>query len=147
MTVYNDYFPHFVALPTQTDKTQELAERAERLQQAIATLTSQIQQIKAEGEVASVGCCVLRYQARGKQGTYWYYKLHASEPIFPTRSEKMSKYKHLGKAGSAAHIEAVMQVSRRAVIDELQRTLANLQESWSDLYDSPPNRSQRLQKN
>jgi hypothetical protein len=62
--------------------------------------------VEASGEIAPAGCCVLRYQARGKQGTYWYYKLHATAAIFPTKSGQMSKYKHLGKAGSAAHIEA-----------------------------------------
>lgn len=35
----------------------------------------------------------------------------------------MSKYKHLGKAGSAAHIEALMQVFRRTQIEGLQRTV------------------------
>ncbi len=128
-------------LEIMSNKTQDLAERAERLQEAIASLKEQIEQIEENGEVAPFGCCVLRYQARGKQGTYWYYKLHASTGIFPTRSGKMSKYKHLGKAGSAAHIEAVMQVNRRAVINELQRTLGNLESSWSDLYDSVPNKS------
>jgi hypothetical protein len=40
--------------------------------------------------------------------TYWYYKLHANQPIFPTQQpNKLSKYKHLGKAGSQAHIHAV----------------------------------------
>jgi hypothetical protein len=47
----------------------------------------------------------------------------------------MSKYKHLGKAGSAAHIEAVMQVAQRTQIDGLQRMLAALTQCWSDLYD------------
>ena len=124
-----------------SNKTQDLAERAERLQESIASLKKQIEQIEENGEVAPVGCCVLRYQARGKQGTYWYYKLHANTRIFPTRSGKMSKYKHLGKAGSAAHIEAVMQVKRRAVINELQRTLGHLESSWLDLYDSVPKKN------
>lgn len=55
--------------------TYDLLARAELLQQAIATLQLQIQQIKATGEVAPPGCYVLRYQARGNRGTYWYYKL------------------------------------------------------------------------
>ncbi len=120
----------------KTDKTNDKAARAEQLQAALATLKSLIQQISASGEVAPPGCCVLRYQARGQQRTYWYYKLHAISPIFPTRSGKMSKYKHLGKAGSSSHIEAVMQVTRRAQIDELQRAIDSLTESWLDLYDS-----------
>ncbi|MEH1781618.1 MAG: hypothetical protein V7L26_21390 [Nostoc sp.] len=56
-----------------------------------------IQQIKVGGEIAPPGCCVSRYQARGKQGVYWYYKLHATHPIFSTtQPEKLSKYRHLG---------------------------------------------------
>jgi hypothetical protein len=43
-------------MPTKQD---DIINRAELLQQAIATLQLQIQQIKASGEVASAGCCVL----------------------------------------------------------------------------------------
>jgi hypothetical protein len=64
-------------------KTDDVISRAELLQQAIATLQLQIQHLNASGEVAPPGCCVSRYQARGQRGTYWYYKLQASEPIFP----------------------------------------------------------------
>jgi hypothetical protein len=58
----------------------------------------------------------------------------------------MSKYKHLGKAGSAAHIEAVMQVARRTQIERLQRMLAALTQCWSDLYDSFEGQGQGTQK-
>jgi hypothetical protein len=96
-----------------------------------------IQQIKVSGEIAPPGCCVSRYQARGKQGVYWYYKLHAAHPIFPTtKPEKLSKYRHLGKAGSPAHIDAVMQVARRTQIDYLQSCIDSLRQNWVDLYDS-----------
>ena len=119
-------------MPTKQD---DIINRAELLQQAIATLQLQIQQIKASGEVAPAGCCVLRYQAHSPSGTYWYYKLHATEPIFPTRlPDKLSKYKHLGKAGSPAHIDAVMQVARRTQIQSLQSCIDSLGQSWADLY-------------
>ncbi len=119
-------------MPTKQD---DIINRAELLQHAIATLQLQIQQIKASGEVAPPNCCVLRYQARSPSGTYWYYKLHAQSPIFPTREpDKFSKYKHLGKAGSPAHIDAVMQVARRTQIQYLQSCIDSLRESWADLY-------------
>lgn len=51
-------------------KEDDLISRAELLQQAIATLQLMIQQIKVGGEIAPPGCCVSRYQARGKQGAY-----------------------------------------------------------------------------
>lgn len=129
-----------------TDKTYELEQRADRIAGAIAKLSSQIQQIESEGEVAPAGCCVLRYQARGKRGTYWYYKLHAQAAIFPTQSGEMSKYKHLGKAGSAAHIEAVLQVARRTQIEGLQRMLTALTQCWSGLYDAVEGQAQRTSK-
>ena len=129
-----------------SDKTYELEQRADRIADAIAKLSSQIQQIESEGEVAPAGCCVPRYQARGKRGTYWYYKLHAQAAIFPTQSGEMSKYKHLGKAGSAAHIEAVLQVARRTQIEGLHRMLAALTQCWSQLYDSVEGQGQRTSK-
>lgn len=129
-----------------SDKTYELEQRVDRIADAIAKLSSQIQQIESEGQVAPAGCCVLRYQARGRRGTYWYYKLHAQEAIFLTQSGEMSKYKHLGKAGSAAHIEAVLQVARRTQIEGLQRILAALTQCWSELYDSVEGQGQRTSK-
>ena len=128
------------------NKTDDLEQRADLISSAVATISSQIQQIEATGEVAPPGCCVLRYQARGKDRTYWYYKLHATEPIFPTKSGKMSKYNHLGKGGSPAHIEALMQVTRRTQIEGLQRTLAALHQCWSDLYDNSDSRNKRTSK-
>ena len=128
------------------NQTEELEHRADALCAAIANVSSQIQQIEASGEVAPPGCCVLRYRARARDRTYWYYKLHATEPIFPTKSGKMSKYKHLGKGGSPAHIEALMQVTRRSQIEGLQRTLAALHQGWSDLYDNGGSQNQRTDK-
>ena len=128
------------------NKTEELEQRADLISAAIATISLQIKQIEATGEIAPPGCCVLRYQARGKDRTYWYYKLHATDPIFPTKSGKMSKYKHLGKGGSPAHIEALMQVTRRTQIEGLQRTLTALYQCWSDLYDNPGSQDKRKTK-
>jgi hypothetical protein len=123
-------------LPEMPTKQDDIINRAELLQQAIATLQLQIQHILASGEVAPPGCCVLRYQAHSPSGTYWYYKLHAQSPIFPTRlPDKLSKYKHLGKAGSPAHIDAVMQVARRTQIQHLQSYIDSLRLNWADLYE------------
>ncbi len=44
----------------------DLIARAEMLEQAIAMLQLLIQQIKGSAEIAPPGCCVSRYQARGK---------------------------------------------------------------------------------
>ena len=51
-------------------KDSDIISRAELIQQAVATLQLSIKQIQESGEVAPSGCCVLRYQARGKNGTY-----------------------------------------------------------------------------
>ncbi|TFI53942.1 hypothetical protein BLD44_013105 [Mastigocladus laminosus UU774] len=67
----------------------------------------------------------------------WYYKLHATQPIFPTQQpNKLSKYKHLGKAGSPAHIDAVLCVARRTQIDYLTSCIDSLRQNWVDLYSS-----------
>ena len=51
----------------------------------------------------------------------------------------IGKYKHLGKAGSEAHITAVMQVVRRSQIDEIQRTIDTLTQGLLDVgYDDEP---------
>lgn len=116
----------------QLDKTN----RAERLLTTIATLEEQIKIISASGEVAPPGCHLARYQARGQYKAYWYYKLQAVEPIFTSKKGqgKPSRYKHLGAAGTQAHVDGVMMVIRRVQIDELQKSIDALKESWSDLY-------------
>ncbi|MEH2418065.1 hypothetical protein [Nostoc sp.] len=43
--------------------------------------------------------------------TYWYYKLQATKPIFLTKTDgKVSRYQHLGKAGSQAYLDALEQL-------------------------------------
>ena len=66
---------------------------------------------------------------------YWYYKLQADQPTFTktTKVQSLSKYKHLGKAGSQAHVDGVMAVVRRTVVSELQKTIDSLKDSLLDV--------------
>jgi hypothetical protein len=114
----------------------EIAQRAERIRAAIADLSREISEIEVSGSVAPPGCYLARYQARGQKYRYWHYQLKASESIFPKANKKgeYSRFKHLGKAGSQAHIDGVLSVIRRAKIDELSSAIEGLKESWLDLY-------------
>ena len=47
---------------------------------------------------------------------------------------QFSRYQHFGAAGSAAHVNGVIQVKRRVQIDELTKAIDSLKDSWSDLY-------------
>ncbi len=114
---------------------QEATLRAKQIKATIRKLKQQIQKIESSGEVAPPNCHVIRYQTKQNEKIYWYYKLQATEPIFPmaTDNNKKSKYLYLGKAGSEAHLDAVEKVTRRGLIDELERTLNSLQESYLDI--------------
>ena len=118
-----------------SSKVRDQLARADRLQEAIAILQREIQLLEASGDLAPPGCRVMRYQVKTKTGEYWYYKLQASEPIFQTGQGegKLSKYKHLGKAGSPAHISAVLQVTKRNQIEALQRGINSMTDSWLDV--------------
>lgn len=125
----------------KNQSSQDKLERIDRITTAIAALEQQKQRLETEGEIAPVGCVVSRYQVRQQQKIYWYYKLQAQEPTFPKAQDEsaLSKYKHLGKAGSEAHITAVMQVVRRSQIDEIQRTIDTLTQGLLDVgYDDEP---------
>lgn len=128
--------PSTMSSQNPTNKELDTLDRAERLSATIAALEARKRQLELEGEVAPSGCYVARYQARGQRKTYWYYKLQAKTPIFPTTKghTQLSRYQHLGAAGSAAHVNGVIQVVRRVQIDELTRAIDALKESWSDLY-------------
>ena len=125
----------------KNQSSQERKELIDRITAAIAALEKQKELLFAQGEVAPPGAVVSRYQVRQQQKIYWYYKLQSPEPTFPKAHDvkALSKYKHLGKAGSEAHITAVMQVVRRAQIDEIQRTIDNLVQNLLDVgYDEQP---------
>lgn len=125
-------------MSAKTEQARQLDKinRAERLLATIATLEEQIKHIRASGDVAPKGCHLARYQARGQYKPYWYYKLQAQQPIFVSKNGqgKPSRYKHLGAAGTSAHVDGVMMVIRRVQIDELQKAIDALRDSWSDLY-------------
>ena len=116
-------------------KSQAKLERIDRITAAIAALEQRKKRIFAQGEVSPKGCVLARYQVRQQQKVYWYYKLQAQTAIFPkaNNSKALSKYKHLGKAGSEAHITAVMQMVRRAQIDEIQRAIDTLEQNLLDV--------------
>jgi hypothetical protein len=114
---------------------QDKLERFDRIQAAIAALEQEKKLIFATGKVTPKGCVVARYQVRQKQKVYWYYKLQAQTAIFPkvADAKTLSKYKHLGKAGSEAHITAVMQMVKRSQIDEIQRAINTLEQNLLDV--------------
>lgn len=133
-------------MSAKTKKAKQLDKinRAERLLTTIATLEEQIKIISGSGEVAPPGCHLARYQARGQYKAYWYYKLQAKEPIFPSKKEsgRLSRYQHLGAAGTESHVQGVMMIIRRNQIDELQKSIDALRDSWSDLYSDLEEKNQ-----
>ncbi len=72
-----------------------------------------------------------------KDKIYWYYKLQADRPIFEQKNRQcLSKYQHLGKAGTIAYVDAVMGVLRRTIVTELQSTISSLKSCLVDIvYD------------
>ncbi len=116
----------------------EREQRAERISAAIAQLQAQKSEIEAAGVIAPPGCYVARYQAKGQKHHYWYYQLKAQKAIFPKsqKENEYSRYQHLGKAGSEAHINGVLAVVRRVQIEELTKAIDGLKDSWSDLYSN-----------
>ncbi len=114
---------------------QERALRITRLQSAIAELESHKNFFLSQGELAPEGAWVARYQVKQPKKVYWYYKLQADKPTFTksTKTQSLSKYKHLGKAGTQDHIDSVMAVVRRTIVSELQKTIDSLKRSLIDV--------------
>ena len=121
---------------TKNKQKQEELDYVNNITALISLYEQQIKDIMDSGEVALTGCWIVRYQARGRNSRYWYYKLHSTEAIFPTRNpQKKSRYKHLGKAGSPAYLEGVNQVLRRSQIDGLERAIQTLKSGLMDLAE------------
>lgn len=121
---------------TKKNSELEIIQRAERIKATINALNHEKAEIEASGWVAPVNCYLARYQAKGVKYHYWYYQLKASKAVFPKANKKgeFSRFKHLGKAGSQAHIDGVNAVIRRTKIDQLTSAIESLKESWLDLY-------------
>lgn len=114
---------------------QPLEQRVNQLKRLISKVRRQISNLEKSGAVAPPTCNVIRYQIRSGKKIYYYYKLQAQEPCFSQVSNegKLTKYLYLGKAGNSAYIEAMEQVTRRALIDELERVLSSLHEAYLDV--------------
>ncbi len=119
------------------ESEQDKLDRMQRLTEAIAEIESYLQFFEDKGQQADSGCWVVRYQVRQKDKIYWYYKLQADREIFDQKnSQSLSKYQHLGKAGTIAHVDAVMGVLRRTIVTELQSSLVSLKSCVVDIaYD------------
>ncbi|MEJ1930321.1 hypothetical protein WDZ92_08545 [Nostoc sp. NIES-2111] len=114
----------------------DLAKRIDAVAKTKELLEQEIHSILASGKVAPASCWIVRYQAKGRTDNYWYYKLQASSPIFPTKTDgKLSRYQHLGKAGSQAYIDALQQITRRAKIEALDRSIESLNLGLKDLIE------------
>lgn len=112
---------------TSTEIEKDKLARFKSIKKAILALEKQQKQVLKQGKLAPSGTWVARYQVRQNNKKYWYYKLQATEPCFQCKSQsKLSKYKHLGKAGTPEHIDAVMSVFRRNLWDEIQNIIYSL---------------------
>jgi hypothetical protein len=120
--------------PTSTDIEKDKLVRFKSIKKAIQTLEKQQKQVLKQGELAPSGTWVARYQVRQNNKKYWYYKLQATEPCFQCKNQsKLSKYKHLGKAGTPEHIDAVMSVFRRNLWDEIQNIIYSFDDCLLDI--------------
>ncbi len=72
--------------PRQLPPLEDLKQRTDQLIRIFEQLEQEIQEILATGKVAPAGCWIVRYQARGRKGTYWYYKFQATVAIFPSKN-------------------------------------------------------------
>ena len=119
------------------ESEQDKLDRIQRLTEAITEIESYLQFFDDKGQQADSGCWVVRYQVKQKDKIYWYYKLQADREIFEQKNgESFSKYQHLGKAGTIAHVDAVMGVLRRTMVTELQSTIVSLKSCAVDIaYD------------
>jgi hypothetical protein len=116
-------------------QSEDWAKRWEELTSLFQEVNQEIELANSQGKIAPLGCWIVRYRARGKGGTYWYYKWQSPEPIFVTKDGKKSCHKYIGKAGSPAFMEAVEMMLRRTKIESLQQVRHTLELGLSDLIE------------
>lgn len=119
----------------QSQPPKDLENRIDQNQRQLTFFLQKIEKIASEGEIAPPGCWIVRYQARGRGGYYWYYKWMAAEPIFVTKKGERSKSQYIGKAGSEAYLKAVEMLERRGRIEALERAINTLSQGLEDLVE------------
>jgi len=130
----------------QQQQQLDLATRCAELKSIFTQIDTEIEQLSQQGELPPPGTWIVRYRARGKGGTYWYYKWQSREAIFVTKSGKKSHYKYIGKAGSRAFILAVEMMMRRTKIDGLQQVKHTLELGLADLVEEATRIHEKNQK-
>ncbi len=119
----------------QPKPAKDLASRIEDNNRKLASFVQELEKIKTEGEIAPPGCWIVRYQARGRGGRYWYYKWMAAEQIFVSQKGERSSSKYIGKAGSEAYLKAVEMLCRRGKIEAIERAINTLSQGLEDLVE------------
>jgi hypothetical protein len=119
----------------QQQQQQDLATRLEELKSICTAIDAEIEQLSQQEELPPPGTWIVRYRARGKGGTYWYYKWQSREAIFVTKFGQKSHHKYIGKAGSPAFIKAVEMMKNRIQIEGLQQIKHTLELGLSDLVE------------
>lgn len=114
---------------------QDLVIRLEQLKSLFTQIQQEIEALSSIGDLAPLGAWIVRYQARGRGGTYWYYKWQSHEAIFVTKDGNKSAHKYIGKAGSPAYLKAVEMLVRRTKIEGLEQALHTLELGLSDLVE------------
>ncbi len=114
---------------------QDLGIRLEQLKSLFTQIQQEIEHLSARGDLAPKSAWIVRYQARGRGGAYWYYKWQSHEAIFATKHGKKSRHRYIGKAGSPAYLKAVEMLVRRTKIEGLQQVLHTLELGLSDLVE------------
>ena len=119
----------------QQSPAKDLASRIEDNNRQLAYFVQKLEKIKTEGEIAPPGCWIVRYQARGRGGRYWYYKWMAAEQIFVSQKGKPSSSKYIGKPGSEAYLKAIEMLYRRGQIEAIERAINTLSQGLEDLVE------------
>ena len=119
----------------QGKSQKNLSKRILDLNQKLASVVQEMEEIKEEGEVAPPSCWIVRYQAKGRGGVYWYYKWMSREAIFINEKQQRSKSKYIGKAGSKTYLQAVSSLERRGKIEALERVINLLSQGLEDLVE------------
>jgi uncharacterized protein (UPF0335 family) len=126
----------FMSKDRKTIAQEDLQSRINKVIDMLERLEKEVATIHNSMPVAPPSCRIARYLAKGRKEFYWYYKLHATTPVFPTQSDgKLSKYKHLSKAGSQAYIDAIAQITARTKIEALDRSIETLKQGLKDLVE------------
>ncbi len=115
---------------------KDLSQRILDINQKLASVVQELEEIKGEGEIAPPSCWIVRNKRQRKGRVLLVLQMDGKRSDFhQSKTNKMRPSKYIGKAGSEDYLKAVSSGQRRGKIEANKRIINILSQGLEDLVE------------